>query len=79
MSLHRILQPGNFAEMVCGTSFYMAPEILQFQRYNEKVGTLLPSIKFLLAVIIALYVKTSTGKQRVVYLHILCSNYLFTG
>lgn len=54
MSLHRILQPGNFAEMVCGTSFYMAPEILQFQRYNEKVGTLLPIIKFLLAVIIAL-------------------------
>lgn len=73
-SLNRILQPGNFAEMVCGTPFYMAPEILQFQRYNEKVGTLFPSIffwrnrpiKIFLAVVNALYVKTSTDKHTVV-------------
>ncbi|KAL3527998.1 hypothetical protein ACH5RR_012654 [Cinchona calisaya] len=35
--LSRILQPHEFSETVCGSPLYMAPEILQFQRYNEKV------------------------------------------
>ncbi|KAA8546986.1 hypothetical protein F0562_003415 [Nyssa sinensis] len=35
--LSRILHPGDYAETVCGSSIYMAPEILQFQRYDEKV------------------------------------------
>lgn len=33
----RTLNPDEYAETVCGTPFYMAPEVLQFQRYNEKV------------------------------------------
>ncbi|KAL8473289.1 hypothetical protein ACS0TY_030210 [Phlomoides rotata] len=35
--LSRILPPNESAETVCGSPFYMAPEILQFQRYDEKV------------------------------------------
>ncbi|XP_019199906.1 PREDICTED: serine/threonine-protein kinase ATG1t isoform X2 [Ipomoea nil] len=35
--LSRTLNPDEYAETVCGTPFYMAPEVLQFQRYNEKV------------------------------------------
>ncbi|KAK9230368.1 hypothetical protein WN944_023335 [Citrus x changshan-huyou] len=31
------LHPGNYAEKVCGSPMYMAPEVLQFQRYDEKV------------------------------------------
>ncbi|KDO43280.1 hypothetical protein CISIN_1g0262532mg, partial [Citrus sinensis] len=31
------LYPGNYAEKVCGSPLYMAPEVLQFQRYDEKV------------------------------------------
>ncbi|KAL9459413.1 hypothetical protein AB3S75_002753 [Citrus x aurantiifolia] len=30
------LYPGNYAEKVCGSPLYMAPEVLQFQRYDEK-------------------------------------------
>lgn len=33
----RKLLPGKYLETVCGSPFYMAPEVLQFQRYNEKV------------------------------------------
>lgn len=33
----RILLPDESAETVCGSPLYMAPEILQFQRYDEKV------------------------------------------
>nr|DAD22571.1 TPA_asm: hypothetical protein HUJ06_024034 [Nelumbo nucifera] len=36
-SLSRIVQPGDYAETVCGTPSYMAPEVLQFQRYDPKV------------------------------------------
>ncbi|XP_058088402.1 serine/threonine-protein kinase ATG1t isoform X2 [Magnolia sinica] len=35
--LARIVHPGDYAETVCGSPLYMAPEVLQFQKYNEKV------------------------------------------
>ncbi|KAG6397322.1 hypothetical protein SASPL_143488 [Salvia splendens] len=35
--LSRILLPDDSAQTVCGSVFYMAPEILQFQKYNHKV------------------------------------------
>ncbi|XP_047319133.1 serine/threonine-protein kinase ATG1t [Impatiens glandulifera] len=35
--LSRILHPNNNADTVCGSPFYMAPEILGFQPYDEKV------------------------------------------
>ncbi|KAH6788269.1 protein kinase family protein [Perilla frutescens var. hirtella] len=35
--LSRVLLPEEFAQTVCGSAFYMAPEVLQFQRYNDKV------------------------------------------
>ncbi|XP_019091136.1 PREDICTED: serine/threonine-protein kinase ATG1t-like [Camelina sativa] len=35
-SLSRKLVPGKYLETVCGSPFYMAPEVLQFQSYNEK-------------------------------------------
>ncbi|XP_035541534.1 serine/threonine-protein kinase MARK2-like [Juglans regia] len=37
--LSRYVHPSNYAETVCGTAtaLYMAPEVLQFQRYDEKV------------------------------------------
>ncbi|XP_010527585.1 PREDICTED: serine/threonine-protein kinase ATG1t isoform X2 [Tarenaya hassleriana] len=34
--LSRKIYPGKYVETVCGSPFYMAPEILQFQRYNQK-------------------------------------------
>ncbi|KAJ4843920.1 hypothetical protein Tsubulata_045280, partial [Turnera subulata] len=35
--LSRSLHPGKYAETVCGTPFYMAPEVLAFQKYDDKV------------------------------------------
>eukprot|EP00249_Psilotum_nudum_P024259 c29136_g1_i4 orf=319-1134(-) len=35
--LARPLGPEEFAETVCGSPLYMAPEVLQFQKYNAKV------------------------------------------
>ncbi|XP_018827739.1 serine/threonine-protein kinase ATG1t [Juglans regia] len=35
--LSRYVHPSDYAETVCGTALYMAPEVLQFQRYDEKV------------------------------------------
>ncbi|XP_062097021.1 serine/threonine-protein kinase ATG1t [Humulus lupulus] len=35
--LSRCIRPGDYAETVCGSPLYMAPEVLAFQRYNEKV------------------------------------------
>ncbi|KAJ4966102.1 hypothetical protein NE237_017951 [Protea cynaroides] len=35
--LSRIVHPGDFVENVCGSPMYMAPEVLQFQKYDEKV------------------------------------------
>ncbi len=42
----RSLQPQGLAETLCGSPLYMAPEILQFHKYNAKadlwsVGTIL--------------------------------------
>ncbi|MED6119275.1 hypothetical protein PIB30_010199 [Stylosanthes scabra] len=34
--LSRTLLPGEYAETVCGTPLYMAPEVLQFQKYDSK-------------------------------------------
>ena len=39
-SLNRRVLPDNYAETVCGSPFYMAPEV-QFQRYDYKVMILL--------------------------------------
>ncbi|KAJ6858133.1 hypothetical protein NC652_040629, partial [Populus alba x Populus x berolinensis] len=35
--LSRRVLPDNHVETVCGSPFYMAPEVLQFQRYDYKV------------------------------------------
>ncbi|XP_038693575.1 serine/threonine-protein kinase ATG1t isoform X1 [Tripterygium wilfordii] len=35
--LSRTVHRGSYADTVCGSPLYMAPEILQFQRYDEKV------------------------------------------
>lgn len=35
--LSRAIYPGEYAETVCGSPLYMAPEVFQFQSYNEKV------------------------------------------
>ncbi|XP_010911953.1 serine/threonine-protein kinase ATG1t isoform X2 [Elaeis guineensis] len=35
--LSRVVHPGEFADSVCGTPFYMAPEVMQFQKYDDKV------------------------------------------
>ncbi|XP_020260428.1 serine/threonine-protein kinase ATG1t isoform X1 [Asparagus officinalis] len=34
--LARVVQPGEFADMVCGSPLYMAPEVLQFGKYDDK-------------------------------------------
>ncbi|XP_069147767.1 serine/threonine-protein kinase ATG1t isoform X3 [Solanum lycopersicum] len=33
----RLLNPNDLAETVCGSPFYMAPEILEFKKYDDKV------------------------------------------
>ncbi|CAM8948908.1 unnamed protein product [Rhodiola kirilowii] len=35
--LARNMDPGGHAETVCGSPSYMAPEVLQFQRYDDRV------------------------------------------
>jgi serine/threonine-protein kinase ULK/ATG1 len=39
--MSRIVRPGEYVETVCGTPLYMAPEVLQFQKYDYKVSNLL--------------------------------------
>ncbi|CAJ2641578.1 unnamed protein product [Trifolium pratense] len=34
--LSRTVRPGEYVETVCGTPLYMAPEVLQFQKYDYK-------------------------------------------
>ncbi|KAG5575180.1 hypothetical protein H5410_055314 [Solanum commersonii] len=36
-SWNRMLNPNDLAETVCGSPFYMAPEILEFKKYDDKV------------------------------------------
>ncbi|KAH9717783.1 serine/threonine-protein kinase ATG1t [Citrus sinensis] len=45
--LSSTLHPGNYAEKVCGSPLYMAPEVLQFQRYDEKLVRNINSCKHL--------------------------------
>ncbi|KAF4351127.1 hypothetical protein F8388_017446, partial [Cannabis sativa] len=35
--LSRCIHPGDYAETVCGSQLYMAPEVLAFQRYDERL------------------------------------------
>ncbi|CAM0901574.1 unnamed protein product [Alopecurus aequalis] len=35
--LARVLRPGEYADTSCGTRLYMAPEVMLFQKYDDKV------------------------------------------
>ncbi|XP_062184245.1 serine/threonine-protein kinase STY8-like isoform X3 [Phragmites australis] len=35
--LARVLRPGEYADIACGSCLYMAPEVMLFQKYDEKV------------------------------------------
>ncbi|PUZ49614.1 hypothetical protein GQ55_7G340400 [Panicum hallii var. hallii] len=35
--LARVLRPGEYADTACGSCLYMAPEVMLFQKYDDKV------------------------------------------
>ncbi|KAL5214012.1 hypothetical protein ABZP36_003164 [Zizania latifolia] len=35
--LSRVLRPGEYTDTACGTCFYMAPEVMLFQKYDSRV------------------------------------------
>jgi serine/threonine protein kinase len=43
ISASRFLQPSALAETLCGSPLYMAPEVMQAQKYDAKVSVFSPS------------------------------------
>jgi serine/threonine protein kinase len=42
VSMSRFLQPSALAETLCGSPLYMAPEVMQAQKYDAKVRDFFP-------------------------------------
>lgn len=50
----RSLQPRGLAETLCGSPLYMAPEIMQLQKYDAKVISLIPSFNVIVNIVLKL-------------------------